>query len=380
MKLLYIAPYLESSGWGIAARHTLACMHQAGIDVVPRPTKFDSYKHEKEPWLKELEAKSYEKYDAVLYYLPPDNIVYNKRLGKNIAFFLCETDDIIATHWLSRLELMDEVWVPTYFIKTALIKSGYSKPIRLVPIPCDTSVYYKSWPVYPQIKAERQGDFLFYTVADFNKRKNTEALVRAFHTEFHYNEPVNLVLKLSKNQVCYEGYKLDVRDWVNNLKFALKLGRTKDDIIIPNEYLTDAEIYGIHKGCDVFISPSRGEGWNIPLIDAIGFGKTPIGTNYSSHPEIINESNGWLVEYRLQNCFGMNDFNGSLYSAQQSWGEIDVIHLRQCMREAFEDNYLREDKSDGCADTIERFSYESVGSIIKKALNNEPASKGSQSA
>ncbi len=147
----------------------------------------------------------------------------------------------------------------------------------------------------------------------------------------------------------------------------------KEDIVLPDNYLTDAEIYGIHKGCDVFVAPSRGEGWNVPLIDSIGFGRTPIGTNYSSHPEIICEANGWRVDYRLQNCFGMNDFNGSLYSARQSWGEIDVIHLRECMREAYEDKSLRDDKSDGCADTIEKFSYESVGKIIKKALNDAQA-------
>lgn len=372
MKLLYIAPYNESSGWGISARAMLACMYQADIDVVPRPAKFDSYQPIKERWLEELEAKSHDQYDAVLHYLPPDNLFYNNGLGKNISYFLCETEDIVATHWLSRLGLMDEIWCPTEFVKTALIKSGFTKPIKIVPIPCDTSVYYKSWPVYPQIKKEKQGDFLFYNIADFNQRKNIAALVKAFHMEFSYNEPVNLCLKISKNQVCHDEYKVNLREWLNNIKAGLKIGQTKDEILLPETYLTDEEIYGIHKGCDVFVSPSRGEGHCIPLINAIGFGRPPITTNWSSPAEYVNESNGWLVNYRLQPCFGMQSFGGSLYSSKQMWAEIDVIHLRECMREAYEDRSLREDKSDGCADSIEQFGYENVGCIIKKALQDGP--------
>ncbi len=376
IKVIMISPYLEGSGWAKAAWHTLAAMDAIGIDVVARPAKFNDFKPEKPSWLTALEAKSYDKYDAVIHYLPPDNLFYNAKLGRNISYFLCETEDIVATHWLDRLQLMDEVWVPTNFIRSALIKSGFSKPIRLVPIPCDTSVYYKSWSVYEQIKREKQGDFLFYNIADFNKRKNIEALIKAFHLEFDYNEPVNLCLKLSKNQVCHEAYKVNLRDWCNFIKAGLKLGRTKDEIILPESYLTDTEIYGVHKGCDVFVSTSRGEGHNIPLVDAIGFGKTPITTNYSSPAEYINKLNGWSVDYNIQNCFGLQDFPGSLYSGRQRWAEIDIDHLRICMREAFEDQNLRDDKSDGCADSIEQFSYENVGRVMKKALEYGAQEKG----
>lgn len=379
MKTLFVGAYKESSGWGVAGRSTLEAMSVTSLDVVARPCKFDNYTFKQPRWLDEFEKRSYPSYDAVIYYLPPDNLVYNKDLGRNISYFLCETEDIKATHWLERLELMDEVWVPTSFVRGALLKSGFSKPIRIVPIPCDTSVYYKSWKVYEQIKREKQGDFLFYNIADFNKRKNLEALVKAFHMEFDYNEPVNLCLKISKNQICTEAYKVDIHDWCNYLKAGLKKGFCKDEIILPDTYLTDDEIYGIHKGCDVFVSTSRGEGYNIPCVDAIGFGKTPIVTGWSSPAEYVNENNGWLVKYKIQNCYGATDFPGSLYSSKQRWAEIDMDDLRRCLREAFEDRSLREDKSDGCADSIEQFSYDKVGQIIKKALQDGPEEKSPQS-
>lgn len=368
MKTLLIGAYKDGSGWSKAALNTIKAMLDTGLEVVPRPAKLNNYEFEEPEWLQAAESQSDKNCDVVIYYVPPDHIQYSNKFKKNICYFLCETETISDTHWLDRLELMDEVWVPSNFIMLSLLKSGLTKPIRVVPIPCDTSIYLKSYPILPQIKQEKHGDFLFYNICDFNRRKNIDALVKAFHMEFDYNEPVNLCLKISKNQICHAAYDINIKDWCNNIKDGLKKGTCKQEILLPETYLSDEQIYGIHKGCDVFVSSSHGEGWNIPAFDALAFGKTPIVTGWSSHAEFVSKENGWLADFTIENCFGNQDFPGSLYSSKQRWAQVSIGSLRACMREAYENRVLREEKSDNGFDAIERFSYENVGLLIKKVL------------
>lgn len=91
MKILFVGAYKDGSGWSKAALGTIAAMDSVGIDVVPRPAKLNNFVFKSPEWLDKLEAKSSDKYDAVIHYLPPDNLTYHKELGKNKSKIQIET-------------------------------------------------------------------------------------------------------------------------------------------------------------------------------------------------------------------------------------------------------------------------------------------------
>lgn len=371
MKLLFIGPYRDGSGWSKSALDMIKAINSTDIDIVARPVKYNNYLEVLEPEIQKCEDKDSKNCDAVFYYVPPDHIVYSSSFAKNICWLLCETNSIKKSTWVARLNCMDEVWVPSHFIKEVAINSGVNVPVKVVHLPTNTDKFCKRQGLNEQIVKQKNGDFLFYSILDFNRRKHLAAIIKAFHLEFHINEPVNLALKISKNQVMREAYKTNVLDFCENIKEGLKKRRCKKEILLSESYLTDKEICDIHNSCDVFISTSYGEGWCIPAFDAMGFGKTPIVTNWSSYTEYITDKEGWLVDYDLEPVFGMQEHPSSLYFGDELWANVSVPHLRKSMRLAYENQALRQTKAEAGIEKVFDFSYERIGESIKKVLLND---------
>lgn len=365
MRTLFIAPYRDGSGWSKAALDFIRAFQQAKLDLVIRPIKYNLHNENLPKDILELENKDIRGCDNIVYFTLPDHIIYNSKFKKNICYLLYETSDFNKSNWAQRLNLMDEVWVPSEFVKTVAINSQVKVPIKIVPIPVNLDKYLKNHNVYKQIDDDKHGDFLFYTICETNNRKNLSALIKAFHLEFDLNEPVNLVLKVSGQKSTPS----QMYDYCNYVKKELRIARSKKEIILTNSYLSDNDIDSIHMSCDNFVSTSYGEGWCIPAIDALGFGKTPIVTGWSSFTEYLTNKEGWLVNYDLVPVQGMENHPCSLYYGNELWASISIPHLRKCMREAYSQPQLKESKLSASLSKIFEFSYEQVGEKIKKAIS-----------
>lgn len=63
-------------------------------------------------------------------------------------------------------------------------------------------------------------------------------------------------------------------------------------------YLSDQELAAAYADCDVFVMPSKMEGFGIVFLEAMRHGKPCIGGNHGGTPEVIeNGKSGFLVEY-----------------------------------------------------------------------------------
>jgi glycosyltransferase involved in cell wall biosynthesis len=62
--------------------------------------------------------------------------------------------------------------------------------------------------------------------------------------------------------------------------------------------VTDEELVDLYKTCDVFLMPSRQEGFGIVFLEAMAFKKPVIGGNHGGTPEVVVHSEtGFLVEH-----------------------------------------------------------------------------------
>lgn len=300
-----------------------------------------------------------EKPDVVIYACEPDLLVYNHN-WKNIAIY--QNDNYPLTkEKILKLELMDEIWVPSNFIRQILEKSKFSKPIHVIPYSVKENDFLKTYPKNQQIESEKNGDFIFYTISnDFDKKYNFGALVKAFHLEFSPNEPVNLAIKFTKDD---KDDIMNARSFLDSLKSGLNIRETKKEIILPSNYIKRNEIYSIHNSCEIFISTSCSENWCIPAFEAMLFGKTPIVTNYGGFIDYIDQNSGWLVDYRLEPIFGTKN-----YSGKQQWASICINDLRLQMRNAFQQSKVRQEKSENGINKIFDFSNNKISSLIEKVL------------
>jgi len=363
MKVLFIGHYKEQSGWGKAARDYILALDAAGVDVVPRTVKLNSTMPEIPERIKELESKSSRGATHCIQHVLPHHLDFNGRFEKNIALAVYESFNAKLSSWPAKINLMDELWVPSEFTSLVFDDMGVNIPTKIVPHAFDMSVYSKK---YEKIEnKELEGNYIFYTIADSNKRKDLLSLIQAFHLEFTANEPVRLLIKTGKYGVSPSDCAKAMIHECNTVKAAMKLMRRPEDYsqeIIVADNLSDEDIYRLHATGDCFVSTSHGEAWCIPLFEAAAFGKTCV------YPYNIfgymNESNGTdgSVYTRESIVFGMNDTFQDLGSSREHWDSVDIKETAFQMRQAYEGKIVANNKD------LNQYSYKNVGELMKLKL------------
>jgi glycosyltransferase involved in cell wall biosynthesis len=130
--------------------------------------------------------------------------------------------------------------------------------------------------------------------------------------------------------------------------------------------MTREQIQGFHKRGDCFILPSRGEGFGIPLAEAMAFGNPCIGSNYGGVLEFMNQENSFLADCQVTPVSGMIFSN---YNGKMCWGHPDVMQLRKYMRFVYENREAAKEIAVKGRDTIkEKFSWEIVGNTMVNRL------------
>lgn len=379
-RVLFIGVYRDGTGWAQAAIDYILAMDSVGIDVVCRPVKLNNNQPVLPPRILELERKSSAGCDIVIQNVLPHQMDFNGRFKKNIGMYCTETSHFPACTWVNRINNMDEAWVFNRQSEEASRRSGINIPIKVIPAATDISRFQRAYQPLDILKGFKDnGDFIFYTVGEYVRRKNLSALVKAFHLEFEPSEGVQLAIKASKPgmspEECYKHIEADCQKVKDGLKLR-KGGQDahKQEIIITDR-LSEHGIMRLHAGGDCFVMPSYGEAWCIPAFDAMAMGKTPIVTACTGFLDYIDGSCGWLVNGYEEPVFGVLNTFDDLFTGYETWTSVDVIQLRKCMREAFENRVLREEKSRNGISRAYNFSHVQVGLQIVKALNNDGATR-----
>ena len=216
MKVLYIGCYRDGTGWGQAAIDYILSLDAAGIDVVPRPIKLNDRQINLPKRISELEQKDSSGANICIQHTLPHLMEFSSEFDKNIALYATETSNFIDSDWSRKINMMDEAWVINNQMVESSKASGVRIPIKVVPHATDFQKFAQGHKKieFPSAK----GNFVFYTVADLNKRKNIEAFIKAFHMEFEPNEPVSILIKTSKHGQTPEETALEVRDISNKIK------------------------------------------------------------------------------------------------------------------------------------------------------------------
>ena len=374
MRVLYIGNYRDGTGWAQAAMDNILSMDSVGIDVVPRPIKLNSNQVALPERLLALEEKDSSNCDICIQHVLPHMLDYNGRFKKNIALYDTETDNFKWSIWPERINGMDEAWVINNQMAQSSKDSGVTIPIKVVPHASNVAKFKQRYE--PLQLPNADGNFIFYFVGEFIRRKNLAAFIKAFHSEFETNEPVSIVIKTNKYGLSPNDCAKEVQNMSDNIKKGMKLYPEledyKEDLIITDR-LSDENLLRLHAACDCFVMPSYGEAWCIPAFDAMGFGNTPICTDVGGMADYLNDGEGVLVTSRKEPVFGMIETFNDLFTARENWNSIDLLELRKSMRNIYQ---LHSSDPKGVYKTmqdkgkkrVEEYSYKAIGNLIKTEL------------
>lgn len=368
MKVLILGNYHEGpNGWAIQLTNHILALDLAGIQVIPRRVNVTGQiNHDIHPRILELEKQDCKNPDIIIQNVLP-SMLEKTGLSKCVSYFVCETSNFRSTNWASRLNLMDHVLVPCYSNKQSCLGSGVTKPITIVPECVDTSRYVRDYPEHP-LRKQLKDKFIFLCVAEWTQRKNIDAILRAFHTEFSPSEPVELVIKTTP--VGMQNPQQDINNRLEAIKKGLKLyndtGRYKRENVICG-FLSEQDLASLYKSCDAYVNASRAEAFSIPTMDALGFG-VPVVSPCHTGLDYLNDKNAFVVDYHYDNCFDALDALPDLYSARERWWNTSVASLCEQMRNVYSKQSLAKKKVQAGREKVKQYSIEVVGQKYKEVL------------
>jgi glycosyltransferase involved in cell wall biosynthesis len=236
-----------------------------------------------------------------------------------IGFTMIEVDGFPAD-WVRRANVMDEVWTPTEFNREGLLASGVTRPVYVIPLGIDPAHFHLDAPRRPSPRDE----YVFVTNLEWGERKNPELLLRTFNRTFRCDEPVLLVCKVNHR---------DAGIHVPNAIRALGLDERGGRIyFIYNREVPHEQLASLYRSADCFVSTSRGEGWGLPLLEAMACGLPAIATDWGGHTAFLDPSDTYPLRVRelipaVSHC---------PYYAGFRWAEPDEEHLAFLLRHVFE--------------------------------------------
>lgn len=364
MKILLISVFAEQTGWGKAANLLAEALNSnPKIDLVCRTV----YLGTTELWnntVIECHKKDLKDCDYCIQLLLPHLMEYSNNFKKCIGMFFNETNSYKFSSWPTVLNLMDEVWTP--YPSDAHINSGVKSKHVVIEQPIDTT----STNLTP-LPLPTEGDFVFYTIGELNKRKNLSTLIKAFYTEFGFHENVKLLIKANEPGEKPDDTANKILDIVKKVKESLKVtNRYSPEIIITNR-MSEEDIIRLHLSCDCFVTTSHGEAICLPLLDAARVNNFIIAPDFAGTGHVLDLLNAkpWKIHCYESDVFGVMNTFGDLFTARETWAEIDIIHLRNLMREAY--NQWNDGYSPSYTQNlVKHFSYNAISNKIIKALSD----------
>ena len=264
LKILYIAPYKDGTGYSEAALGYIESLYSIDVNVVSRDCPMTEPIDTAEDFLVETESKDLQNIDVIIQHNLPSEWIY-KNSVLNIGMFAYETDKISNYEWIRNIKLMDHIIVFCSDQKDALINSGIIEDnISVLPH------VVKSPKTEDKITLDLpQNCTKFYSILDFNRRKNIVSMILSYYNAFSSRDNVCLILKVnssSKDKLIKE---------IENIKQNSNIYKSKGKypkIIILDNRLDSITMGKLHNYCDIYLSTSHGESWCLPATDALAHG------------------------------------------------------------------------------------------------------------
>jgi glycosyltransferase involved in cell wall biosynthesis len=208
----------------------------------------------------------------------------NHYRGTNIQWIVFESDRIPSIV-LPTLQTADQVWVPSQWGYQILMQHGLD-PDRcsIVQEGVDTELYH-TW--RPRVERDQ---VRFLTVGKYEQRKSITETIEAWAQAFGADPDVYLTVK-TDHFVDQDIKQQQIRDQLESLALSnvtVLWGSADRDLMI-----------NLYRDADVFVLPTKGEGWGLPLIEAAASGLPVITTEWGAHTQFLKSSSCIFVEHDL---------------------------------------------------------------------------------
>jgi glycosyltransferase involved in cell wall biosynthesis len=235
----------------------------------------------------------------------------------------------LPSEWIPVIrDQVDEYWVYCSWQRECAIESGVpAEKIAIVPLGVDPSRYRPDGARYPLATRKRTK---LLAVGGIIPRKGMDLLVDAYLRTFTADDDVCLVIKGLSARWAYHGNS-GQSDFAALPALAAAEGAAEIEFI--GDTLNDDEVASLYRACDVFVAPFRGEGFGLPIAEAMASELPVIVTHAGPVFDLCDDDTAYLVPA------GQSTVSSAMAGAEPGrlgfwWADPDVQELGRLMQHA----------------------------------------------
>lgn len=235
----------------------------------------------------------------------------------------------LPTAWLEPIaSTVDEVWVPTSYVRDCYVRSGVDPAkVTVVPNGVDPLVFN---PGVPPLELPTSRAFRFLFVGGTIARKGADTLVDSYLRTFGPSDDVCLVIKDVGVDSFYRGQGLgdEIR--------RLQADPANAEILYLDFDFPPQLLGGLYTACHCLVHPYRGEGFALPIAEAMACGLPVIATGHGACLDFCDPSVARLLPAR-EVKLPQRRVGGLELVAEPWWAEVDRGALADALRWAVQE-------------------------------------------
>jgi len=291
---IYYGPITDLGGYACLNRWLINGLVDRGFNIKleTMPTIMDISKDEY-IYYNELEKNHFPHLAKIpkIHGITPPNKFFQGR--PNILFTMMETRNL-HQKFVHNCNQVDLILNPSHWGVETFKRCGITTPVKYAPIGIDFNRFKPNLPPIPSM-ANVCRSFVFLMVFGWSFRKGID-LIKAYLEEFTDDDDITLLICSRYAGGTGEEQKKVIRDYFQNQLIAKSNNRNVPHVILFMDTIPNSLMPNLYNSANVFFSPSRGEGFNLPLLEASACGLPVITTNYSAMTDYCTKDNSFLID------------------------------------------------------------------------------------
>lgn len=226
---------------------------------------------------------------VALYHHYPPISAPDPEQGLPVALFFWEESEVPASIIDTFNSGYAGIVVTAWYVKKVLMDSGCRVPVEVVTLPLVPNADMADASPDDLTRVSERGVVRLLHVSSCFPRKGVDVLLTAFDQLAARRRDVELTLKTFPNPHNH------VESWIQQLVRPEHRSRLT---LIMEDYDASA-MAALYRDHDVVVLPTRGEGLNMPGIEAGEFGRMLVVTGHGAHLDFADEHNSLHIAYRF---------------------------------------------------------------------------------
>jgi len=177
-----------------------------------------------------------------------------------------------------------------------------------------------------------ENKFVVLAISQWTKRKGFDRLLQSFITEFDgVDDAILLIKTYGSMSHTPEVIQQEIKYYRNSILLPMNQKPKSNNIVLIPGFLSNENISWLQKNASVFALYTRGEGFGLPIAEALMHENPVVVPKEGGHIDYIDDEAAFYVDGNWDTCI----FDVVPYDCESKWYETTIHSGREQLRKAY---------------------------------------------